>query len=139
MTQEIELTNNTSTNEPMQAVVDNHRYICTMDVSSFDGKRAIVNARNSATSLASLGGKPLTVMGVYVTPGVRSQTGQKCANVYLFAKDGKTYFSQSEGIYRSVLDIFDMFPDFNAPDGITVSVKQTDLGGGRSIKSLEIK
>jgi hypothetical protein len=138
MTQEIEQINNT-TNEAMEAVVDNHRYICTMDVSTFDGKRAIINARNTATSLASLGAEPLTVTGAYVTPGVRSQTGQKCANVYLFAKDGKTYFSQSEGIYRSVLDIFDMFPDFNAPDGLTVVVKQTALGGGRSLKSLEIK
>lgn len=56
-----------------------------------------------------------------------------------FRKDGNTYFSQSQGIYRSVLDIYDMFPDFNAPDGITVAVKQTPLGGGRSTKSLEIK
>lgn len=138
MTQEIEQMNST-TNEAMEAVVDNHRYICTMDVSTFDGKRAIINARNTATSLASLGAEPLTVTGAYVTPGVRAQTGQKCANVYLFAKGGKTYFSQSEGIYRSVLDIFDMFPDFNAPDGLTVVVKQTALGGGRSLKSLEIK
>lgn len=138
MAQEIEQMNNT-TNEAMEAIVDNHRYICTMDVSTFDGKRAIINARNTATSLASLGDTPLTVTGVYVAPGVRSQTGQKCANVYLFAKDGKTYFSQSEGVYRSVLDIFDMFPDFNSPDGLTVVVKQTALGGGRSLKSLEIK
>lgn len=138
MTQEIEQMNN-ATNEAMEAIVDNYRCICTMDVSTFDGKRAIINARNTATSLAALGAEPLTVTGVYVTPGVRSQTGQKCANVYLFTKDGKTYFSQSEGIYRSVLDIFDMFPDFNAPDGLTVAVKQTALGGGRSLKSLEIK
>lgn len=138
MTQEIEQMNNT-TNEAMQAIVDNHRYICTMDVSTFDGKRAIINARNTATSLAALGDKPLIITGVYVAPGIRSRTGQKCANVYLFAKDGTTYFSQSEGIYRSVLDIFDIFPDFNAPDGLTVAVKQTPLGDGRSLKSLEIK
>lgn len=138
MTQEIEQMDN-ATNEAMEAVVNNYRCICTMDVSTFDGKRAIINARNTATSLAALGNKPLTITGTYVTLGIRSQTGQKCANVYLFAKDGKTYFSQSEGIYRSVLDIFDMFPDFNAPDGLTVAVKQTALGGGRSLKSLEIK
>lgn len=138
MTQEIEQMNNV-TNEAMEAVVNNYRCICTMDVSTFEGKRSIINARNTATSLASLGDKPLTVTGAYVAPGVRSQTGQKCANVYLFTKDGKTYFSQSEGIYRSVLDIFDMFPDFNAPDGLTVAIKQTALGGGRSLKSLEIK
>lgn len=138
MTQEIEQMNN-ATNEAMEAIVNNYRCICTMDVSTFEGKRAIINARNTAMSLASLGDKPLIVTGVYVTPGVRSQTGQKCANVYLFAKSGKTYFSQSTGIYRSVLDIFDMFPDFNAPDGLPVVVKQTALGGGRSLKSLEIK
>ena len=110
-----------------------------MDNSTFEGKRAIVNARNSALSLNNRGAEPLTVIGVYIAPGVRSQTGQKCANVYLFGKDGTTYFSQSQGIYRSVLDIYDMFPDFNAPDGITVAVKKTSLSGGRSTKSLEIK
>lgn len=126
-------------NETEQNTVDTFRYICTMDDGTFAGKRAIVNARNSALSLNAYGVKPLTVIGAYITPGVRSQTGQKCANVYLFSKDGKTYFTQSAGIYRSVLDIYDMFPDFNAPDGITVAVKQTPLSGGRSTKSLEIK
>jgi hypothetical protein len=122
-----------------QNTADPYRYICTMDNSTFEGKRAIVNARNNALSLNGHGAEPLTVIGVYIAPGVRSQTGQKCANVYLFGKDGNTYFSQSQGIYRSVLDIYDMFPDFNAPDGITVAVKQTPLGGGRSTKSLELK
>lgn len=130
---------NDTVNETAQNTAGNYRYICTMDDSTFDGKRAIVNARNSAVSLNGRGAEPLTVVGVYIAPGVRSQTGQKCANVYLFGKDGKTYFSQSQGIYRSVLDIYDVFPDFNAPDGITVVVKQTALGGGRFTKSLEIK
>ena len=130
---------NDTVNETAQNTADNYRYICTMDDSTFEGKRAIVNARNSAVSLNGRGAEPLTVIGAYIAPGVRSQTGQKCANVYLFGKDGKTYFSQSQGIYRSVLDIYDVFPDFNAPDGITVVVKQTALGGGRFTKSLEIK
>lgn len=139
MTETNEQMNDTTVNETAQNIDDNFRYICTMDNSTFEGKRAIVNARNSALSLNGHGAEPLTVIGAYITSGVRSQTGQKCANVYLFGKDGKTYFSQSQGIYRSVLDIYDMFPDFNAPDGITVVVKQNALGGGRSTKSLEIK
>ena len=138
MTEINEQTNDTA-NETAQTPVDNYRYICTMDNSTFEGKRAIVNARNNALSLNGVGDTPITVIGAYIAPGVRSQTGQKCANVYLFGKDGNTYFSQSQGIYRSVLEIYDMFPDFNAPDGITVAVKQTPLGGGRSTKSLEIK
>lgn len=126
-------------NETAQTPVDNYRYICTMDNSTFEGKRAIVNARNNALSLNAIGDTSLTVIGVYIAPGVRSQTGQKCANVYLFANDGNTYFSQSQGIYRSVLDVYDMFPDFNAPNGIPMVVKKMPLSGGRFIKSLEIK
>lgn len=132
-------TANETANETAQTPVDNYRYICTMDNSTFEGKRAIVNARNNALSLNGIGDTPIMVIGAYIAPGVRSQTGQKCANVYLFANDGNTYFSQSQGIYRSVLDIYDMFPDFNAPNGIPVTVKKTPLGGGRSTKSLEIK
>lgn len=139
MNKENEQMNDTTVNETAHNTADNYRYICTMDDTTFEGKRAIVNARNSAVSLNGHGAEPLTVIGAYIAPGVRSQTGQKCANVYLFGKDGKTYFSQSQGIYRSVLDIYDVFPDFNAPDGITVAVKQTQLSGGRSTKSLEIK
>lgn len=139
MNKENEQMNDTIVNETAQNTADNYRYICTMDNSTFEGKRAIVNARNSAVSLNGCGAKPLTVIGVYIAPGVRARTGQKCANVYLFGKDGQTYFSQSQGIYRSVLDIYDMFPDFNAPDGITVVVKQTPLSDDRSTKSLEIK
>lgn len=143
MNEENEQMNDVTVNETAQNTAqntaDNYRYICTMDNSTFEGKRAIVNARNSALSLNERGAEPLTVVGVYIVPGVRSQTGLKCANVYLFGKDGNTYFTQSQGIYRSVLDIYDMFPDFNAPDGITVVVKQTPLNGGRSTKSLEIK
>lgn len=132
-------TANETDNKTAKTTVDNYRYICTMDISTFEGKRAIVNARNSALSLNAIGDTPLTVIDAYTAPGVRSQTGQKCVNVYLFANDGNTYFSQSHGIYRSVLDIYDMFPDFNAPNGIPVIVKKTSLGGGRSTKSLEIK
>ena len=139
MNEENEQMNDATVTETVQNTAGTYRYICTMDNSTFEGKRAIVNARNNALSLNKRGAEPLTVIGVYIVPGVRSQTGQKCANVYLFGKDGNTYFTQSQGIYRSVLDIYDMFPDFNAPDGIIVAVRETPLSGGRSTKSLEIK
>ena len=79
------------------------------------------------------------MVGAYTAPAVRPQTGQPCTNVYLFTADGNTYFSQSEGINRSILDIVDMFPDMNAENGgIPVVVNSTALGGGKSIKSLQI-
>lgn len=86
MNEENEQMNETIANETAQNIADNYRYICTMDNSTFEGKRAIVNARNSALSLNGRGAEPLTVVGAYIAPGVRSQTGQKCANVYLFGK-----------------------------------------------------
>lgn len=85
MTETNEQMNDTA-NETASTFVDNYRYICTMDNSTFEGKRAIVNARNSAMSLNAIGDTPLTVIGVYTAPGVRSQTGQKCVNVYLLQK-----------------------------------------------------
>lgn len=135
------MTNNTENTENIETVrEDNRRFVCTVDDKTFEGKRAIVNARNSAKSLNSYGeGKRMDVIGVYTAPGVRSQTGNPCTNVYLFTADGNTYFSQSEGINRSILDIVDMFPDMNAENGgIPVVVNSTALGGGKSIKSLQI-
>lgn len=138
-TENIENTENTEQTENVR-MDDTRRFICTVDNRTFEGKRAIVNARNSAMSLNGYGeGKRLDVVGAYTVPAVRPQTGQPCTNVYLFTADGNTYFSQSEGINRSILDIVDMFPDMNAENGgIPVVVKSTALGGGKSIKSLQI-
>ena len=62
MTKNNEQMNDTA-NETAQTTVDNYRYICTMDNSTFEGKRAIVNARNNALSLNAIGDTPLTVIG----------------------------------------------------------------------------
>lgn len=138
------MTENNENNENIESIApgrgDTRRYVCTVDNTTFEGKRAIVNARNSATSLNAYGeGKRLDVVGVYTAPGIRAQTGQPCTSVYLLAADGNTYFSQSEGINRSILDIVGMFPDLNANNGgIPVAVKSITLGGGKSIKSLQI-
>lgn len=122
-----------------QNVDEGFRYISTMKADTFEGKRAIIKARNTASSLNDAEVKSLVVVGVYTAPGVRSRTGRKCVNVYLFANDGKVYFSQSTGIYRSVMEIYDMFPDFNAPDGIPVVVQSAQLTDGRTLKSLDIQ
>ena len=138
MTNNNETTENTENTEAVRA--DNRRFICTVDNRTFEGKRAIVNARNSAKSLNSYGeGKRLDVVGAYTAPAVRPQTGQPCTNVYLFTADGNTYFSQSEGINRSILEIVYMVPDMDAGNGgIPVVVNSTALGAGKSIKSLQI-
>ena len=130
---------NEQNNETVQNVADGYRYIHTMTADTFEGKCAIIKARNNASPLTSVGSSPFVLVGAQIAPGVRSRTGEKCANVYLFTKDGKAYFTQSSGIYRSVLDIYDMFSDFNAPAGIPVVVRSAQLTNGRTMKSLDIQ
>lgn len=138
-----EVTNTTANGEivnPQTGEVtrDNRRFVCTVDVSTFDGKKALVNARNSATNLTSVGDGELVITGAYMAPGTRAVSGSPCTNTYLFANDDVCYFTQSDGIARSVLDIVDVLPDFNAPEGIRVKVKTTKLQNDRTIKSLQI-
>lgn len=130
---------NEQVHEAARNVADSYRYIHTMTADTFEGKRAIIKARNNALPLTSVESSPFVLVGVQIAPGVRSRTGEKCANVYLFTKDDKAYFTQSTGIYRSVLEIYDMFPDFNAPAGIPVVVRSVQLNNGRTMKSLDIQ
>lgn len=130
---------NEQNNKIVQNVADSYRYICTMTADTFEGKRAIIKARNNAFSLNDVGSDPFVLVGVQIVPGVRSRTGEKCANVYLFTNDDKVYFTQSSGVYRSVMDIYDMFHDFNAPAGIPVAVQTVQLDNGRTLKSLDIQ
>ena len=141
MVKDNEQMNNTANGnlKTVNTPADDYRYICTMDDGTFETKRAIINARNNAVPLNNIGDATITVIGVYITPSFHTQTGRKCASVYLFADDGNTYFTQSQGIYRSVIDIYDMFPDFNAPNGIPLAVKTVPISGNRTTKSLEIK
>ena len=62
MNEENEQMNDATVNETAQNTADNYRYICTMDNSTFEGKRAIVNARNSALSLNGHGAEPLALI-----------------------------------------------------------------------------
>lgn len=117
-----------------------NNYFNTIDVSTIEGKVALLNAKNNAKSLNNIGGKELTIVGAFTCAGVRKgRNGQPdvpCTSVYLLEKSGIAFFSQSDGIARSVRDIYEMFPDFNAPDGIVVNVESTKLDNGNTIKSL---
>lgn len=117
------------------------RPLCTLDITTIEGKKRVINARNTAKSLNSIGDKPLQVVGAYITEGQRSRTfpPKPCANVYLFTADGDAYFSQSDGIARSVYDIADMFPDFARNEGgLRLRVASTKLPNGNTLKALEL-
>lgn len=103
-------------------------------------KKLVVNAMNSAESLAAHEGETLDVIGVFTKPGVRrsrtkGQPDTPCTNTTLVCADGTAYVSQSEGVRMSV-DNF-MAADLFA-DGEVVPMKLVSrtLKNGNTIKSL---
>jgi hypothetical protein len=118
--------------------------INTLDTTSFEGKIKILNALNSAVSLKNTK-KPINVVDVLRMPGVRkSRDGapdKDCLNTYLISEDGKVYFSQSEGIARSVGYIYALFPDMGKSTEfghLTLKVIEQELPNGNTIKNLAI-
>lgn len=139
MSNELSTTENTAIATADAAMDIPTGYICTVDRSTREGAITVANALSDAMSLndyiAEDKERRFTITGIITTPGVRSQTGEVCTNVYMVLKDGNIVFSQSEGIKRSAQQIVGLL-DGDFGEGIEVSVSEKNLGGGRTLKSL---
>lgn len=118
-------------------------YICTLDVTTIDGKMQLANALNGAVTMADKVGVPLRVTDVVTTQGVRSRTGDVCTNTYLILDDGTVHFSQSDGIARSVKVLVALFTDpstgaFMNPveQGVGFMIKDQSLNNGNTLKTV---
>lgn len=100
------------------------------------------NARNSATSLKNLGDTPIDIVDVMTQIGTRTRSGNPCQNTYIFAADGQVYFTQSNGLGKTVNELVDMVEgDFkaNTINGyVKVQIKETSLSGDRSYKQFQL-
>lgn len=100
------------------------------------------NARNSATSLKNLGDTPIDIVDVMTQIGVRTRSGNPCQNTYIFTADGQVYFTQSNGLGKTINEVVDMVSgDFktNTTNGyVKVQIKETPLSGGRSYKQFQL-
>lgn len=100
------------------------------------------NARNSATSLKNLGDTPIDIVDIMTQIGVRARSGNPCQNTYIFAADGQVYFTQSNGLGKTINEIVDMVSgDFkaNTTNGyVKVQIKEMPLSGGRSYKMFQL-
>lgn len=100
------------------------------------------NARNSATSLKSLGDTPIDIVDVMTEIGVRTRSGNPCQNTYIFTADGQVYFTQSNGLGKTINELVDMVEgDFkaNTTNGyVKVQIKETSLSGDRSYKQFQL-
>lgn len=102
----------------------------------------IFNARNSATSLRNLEGTPIDIVDVMTQIGVRVRSGNPCQNTFIFSADGQVYFTQSNGLGKTVNELVDMVEsDFkaNTTNGyVRVQIKETPLSGDRTYKQFQL-
>lgn len=100
------------------------------------------NARNSATSLKNLGDTPIDIVDVMTQIGTRARSGNPCQNTYIFAADGQVYFTQSNGLGKTINELVDMVGgDFkaNTTNGyVKVQIKETSLSDNRSYKQFQL-
>lgn len=125
-------------------VISSNGFINTVDMTKLDGKVAVANAVNSATSLKDAP-ESIDVIDCITMPGVRkgrnNMPDTDCTNVYLIDTEGNAWFSQSDGIARSVRLLASLFPDFgkSLPQGaLHVKVVEQQLNNGNTLKTLAL-
>lgn len=118
--------------------------INTLNTDTFDGKITALNALNNAVSLKDANSS-LKICDCIALPGVRkgrnNTADTECQNTYLIDIDGNAYFTQSDGIARSVRMIYMLFPDFGKSSDVgylKVRVVEKKLPNGNTIKSLVV-
>lgn len=114
-------------------------YVCTVDITTIEGKKAVMNAINGGVSLADYETDTFNVVDIITTAGVRSRTGEACTNTYLILDNGTTLFTQSDGVKRSVDTIVALFSGPNGVDfgdGITLKTVSQKLPNGNTLRTL---
>lgn len=103
-------------------------------------KKLVVNAMNSAESLADHEGETLNVIGVFTKPGIRRSRDKNgvdtpCTNTTLVCEDGTAYFSQSEGV-RNAADSFMAAGLFDEGEVVPMKLVASKLPNGNTRKTL---
>lgn len=112
-------------------------YVCTLDMSTNDGKIAIAKALNGSEPLKNHMDEVLTLAGVVTTPGVRAVSNSTCTNNYLILADGTVLFSQSDGVTRSLKVIVGLWGEnLSNGEGVKVKCISQNLNNGNTLKTI---
>lgn len=119
-------------------------YINTIDMTTNEGKKKAVKALNDAKSLNDYVGVELKICDCITMPGVRKgrngMPDMQCKNTILIDIDGTSYFTQSDGIARSITMYSAIWPDFGkestAEGYLSLCVKEQELNNGNSLKTI---
>lgn len=125
------------------AIIDASAFrVCTIDMDSDDDKMAFVKGYNSATPLSENVGVVINLKDVVCVNGIRKgrngMPDTPCVNTYMMSDDGQTYYSQSDGVARSVMSLVAMFPTltYEGRDYIPVVCEEKQLSNGNTLKSI---
>lgn len=136
-----ELTENTATPNVTGNRFEPQQY-STFDPHVPVNRMRMFNARNNATSLKNLGDMPIDIVDVMTQIGMRTRSGNPCQNTYIFTADGQVYFTQSNGLGKTINELVDMVEgDFkaNTTNGyVKVQIKEMSLSGDRSYKQFQL-
>lgn len=118
-------------------------FINTFDITTDEGKKAVLKSYNASESLNLHVGEVLNICDCITTPGIRKgrngQADMPCQNTYLIDTDGITYFSQSDGVARSLQMFAALYPDFGKSSEkgcIEIVCVEQNLPNGNSLKTL---
>ena len=118
-------------------------FINTCDLNTLNGKKRCVNAINNAVSLNDHVGEVLRIVDVITMPGVRKgrngQDDKPCQNTYLIDADGIAYFSQSDGVKRTINTTMSIYKKCDAGKGyLPLACRSDVLPNGNSIKMIVV-
>lgn len=110
-------------------------FICTVDITTEEGKMNVANALNGAVPLKDYVDKKITVVDILTTPGIRAVSETECTNTYLVLKDGTVLFSQSDGVARAARNLVGIWFD-GFGDGLNLKCIEQKLNNGNTMKTL---
>lgn len=119
-------------------------FINTINMDTNEGKMRVVKALNSAVSLNDYVGVELKICDCITMPGVRkgrnNMPDMPCQNTILIDVDGNSYFTQSDGVARSITMYAAVWSDFGketTEEGyLSLCCKETELNNGNSLKTI---
>lgn len=112
-------------------------YVCTLDMNTQEGKVAVAKALNGSVPLKDKMNEVINITGIITTPGTRAVSGNDCTNNYLIADDGTVYFSQSDGITRSLKVIVALWgAQLAASEPVAIKCIEQKLNNGNTLKTV---
>ena len=112
-------------------------YVCTLDMTTQEGKVAVAKALNGSNPLKDRMDEVLHLKGIVTTPGTRAVSGNDCTNNYLILDDGEVLFSQSDGVTRSLKVVIALWgAQLAAGDIVDVKCISQQLNNGNTLKTI---